>query len=388
MSLFPELIILLLPVAAMSGWWAAMRMVKKNQANCKSPDPNYIKGLNYVLNEQPDKAIDLFIKMLEVDNDTAEAHLALGGLFRRRGETERAIRIHQNLISRENLSREQRAQGLLELAQDYLKAGLFDRAENLFKELLEFKALHEHALYGLSKIYQQEREWQKTLYVTKQLSQLTGESLNIEKSHYLCEMAEEALAETEITTEQQSKIAEWLDEAQSLDPLVVRPLLIKARIALQKEDYPQALDHLEQVESRDGDYFSEILTHLILCYQELGTEKQLADYLQLILDSQPSTPVLLAYIDILKKEGLAQASVKTTEYLKEHPNLTVIKTLCDLQLEQNEGLTKAQLEVLQVHFSKQLKIQAKYQCRQCGYESKLLHWQCPSCRQWSSTKPV
>ena len=383
MSFSPEFFILLLPIAAMSGWWAAMQAVKKQQANCKSPDPDYIKGLNYVLNEEPDKAIDLFIKMLEVDNDTVEAHLALGGLFRRRGETERAIRIHQNLISRENLSRTQRAQGLLELAQDYFKAGLFDRAENLFKELLEFKELHEQALLGLRSIYQQEREWKKCLYVTEQLSQLTGEPLEIEKSHYFCEMSEEALIENP-----QAKVMEWLTKAQDLDPSVVRPLLIKARLALAQKDYEQTLDHLEQVESRDGDYFAEILAHLILCYRELRSEKELAEYLQLILDSQPSTAVLLAYIEILKKQDLPQASIKTLDYLKQYPNLTIIKTLCDLQLAQQQGLTKHQVDVLNEYLTQQLSIKSKYQCRQCGYESKVLHWQCPGCRQWSTTKPV
>jgi len=154
-----DLLWLLLPLAAASGWWVA-RLDHQNRPGKGARDfPSaYFKGLNFLLNEQPDKAIEVFIKVLEVDSETAETHLALGNLFRRRGEVERAIRIHQNLIARPTLDKEQRSQALLELGQDYLKAGLFDRAENLFIELAENRLHSQPALRFLMQIYQQERK--------------------------------------------------------------------------------------------------------------------------------------------------------------------------------------------------------------------------------------
>ena len=379
-----DFIILLLPIAAMSGWWSAMRSVKKQREKCQSPDPNYIRGLNYVLNEQPDKAIDLFIKMLEVDNDTVEAHLALGGLFRRRGETERAIRIHQNLISRQNLSRTQRAQGLLELAQDYYRAGLFDRAVNLFKELLEFKALHEQALLGLRSIYQQEREWQKCIYVCVQLSQLTGENLDLEISHYYCEMAQELLQE-----DPQADISEILEQAQKIKVDAVRPLLIGAKIALKQQQYALALSKLEQIESLDGDYFPEIFPYLLIVYQKLKSEQDLVHYLKTILQEKPNIFVLETYTNILKQQAnFKQASDDVSDYLKEHAHLAAFNILIQLKLEQGKVLDKEQLQLLTDYLKTYLKDQPTYQCQQCGYSSKMLHWQCPSCRSWSTTKPV
>ena len=155
---------MLLPLAAASGWLAARSSARKQEKQCVGETgPVYFRGLNHLLNEEPDKAIDAFVEILEVDSDTVETHLALGYLFRRRGEVERAIRIHQNLIARPALTREQRAQALLELGQDYMRAGLFDRAENLFRELKETKLHARQALNQLLFIYETERDWQACL---------------------------------------------------------------------------------------------------------------------------------------------------------------------------------------------------------------------------------
>ncbi|MEW8498538.1 MAG: tetratricopeptide repeat protein, partial [Candidatus Thiodiazotropha taylori] len=185
---------MLLPVAAASGWFAARRGVAvKSQKQPQEISPVYFKGLNYLLNEQPDKAIDLFIKLLDVDSDTVETHLALGNLFRRRGEVERAIRIHQNLIARPSLSREQRAQALLELGQDYMRAGLFDRAENLFIELTELKLHNEQANIYLLEIYQQEKDWKRCLEVADRITVSHYPALHNSIAHFYCELAEEQL---------------------------------------------------------------------------------------------------------------------------------------------------------------------------------------------------
>ena len=165
-----ELLWLLLPFAAASGWYAAHRASTKKKSSFSKPFPaEYYKGINYLLDEQPDKAIDTFIRVLEVDSETFETHLALGGLYRRRGEIERAIRIHQNLIIRPQLSAEQHNEALSELARDYLSAGLLDRAERLFQELSATDDYKQHALQQLTEIYEQEKDWDKALETRREL---------------------------------------------------------------------------------------------------------------------------------------------------------------------------------------------------------------------------
>ena len=142
-----------------ASWW----FNRKNKKSKGKVNQEYFKGLNFLLNEQPDKAIEVFIQALEVDSETVELHLALGGLFRRKGEVDRATRIHQNLIARPNLTDEQRLHAICELAQDYYKAGLLDRAENLYLELKDTFSYRKQAIEGLSSIYQKEKDWQKAI---------------------------------------------------------------------------------------------------------------------------------------------------------------------------------------------------------------------------------
>ena len=187
-------LLLLLPLAAVSGWFAARQDQRYKSRKCGADIPSdYFKGLNLLLNEQPDKAIEVFIKVLEVDTETVETHLMLGNLFRRRGEIERATRIHQNLIARPKLDRYQRSQALFELAQDYLKAGLLDRAENLLLEYAEVEKDSEPALRQLLYVYQQEKEWNQAIATAKRLAKASGESTDEMIANFLCEQAVEEI---------------------------------------------------------------------------------------------------------------------------------------------------------------------------------------------------
>ncbi len=184
---------LLLPIAAVSGWVLGVRNPRTEQDTGRERGlrSDYFKGINYLLNEQPDKAIEVFIKVLEVDQETVETHLALGNLYRRRGEVDRAIRIHQNLVARNSLSAEQRYEALLELGQDYLSAGLLDRAEDLFKELAEASHYRVQALRQLIDIYEQEKDWDEAISCARQLERATGNQLGPVIAHYQCEQAEQ-----------------------------------------------------------------------------------------------------------------------------------------------------------------------------------------------------
>jgi len=191
-----NLLWLLLPVAALSGWWIGWRTRNsKIKHTSKLLHPEYFKGLNFVLNEQPDKAIEVFIRMLEVDSETVETHLALGNLFRRRGEVDRAIRIHQNLIARPTLSREQRTHAVLELGMDYMRSGLLDRAEGLFLELIDSGSHLNQAYTELLEVYQQEKDWERAINIARKLEAVSVDSSSSIIAQFYCEGADAALKE-------------------------------------------------------------------------------------------------------------------------------------------------------------------------------------------------
>lgn len=378
-----ELFWLLLPVAAASGWWAAKRGTSRQEVTVVERSPGYFSGLNYLLNEQPDKAIDVFIKMLEVDSDTVETHLALGNLFRRRGEVDRAIRIHQNLIARPMLNREQRAQALLELGQDYMKAGLFDRAESLFNELGEMNMFQAQALENLLTIYQQEKEWDKCLQVAKRLGQRSGKSRRKECAHYYCELAEEAQFRKDSV-----KTSQLLKKAQLSDEGCVRATMLQGAIEAANGSPKSAIRTLRQVEKQDPAYLSEVLPAIIECYRELGNRAELVRYLRQLYERHHSISSVLALTDFIQEDDGEEAAIRfLSSYLHAHPNLEGLDRMVRLSLHAGKSDAAESLQILQQILSKILEGRSAYQCVSCGFTAKTLHWQCPSCKSWSSIKP-
>lgn len=380
-----EFLLLLLPVAAASGWYAARKSLKsKQQKQPQEISPVYFKGLNYLLNEQPDKAIDLFIKMLEVDSDTVETHLALGNLFRRRGEVDRAIRIHQNLIARPSLNREQRAQALLELGQDYMRAGLFDRAENLFIELTELRLLNEQAYINLLEIYQQEKEWQRCLDVATHINTLRNPSLNNAVGHFYCELAEQQLRQ------QNTGAAEnYLKRAQQVMRSHVRSIMLQGQIELARGECKGVIRLLKRVEEQEPSYLSEILPTIVACYRKMGQQQELYAYLQDLYSRHQCTEAMLYLADMIaEKEGDAAAVEAVLDHLARHPDLKGLERLIRLNIQRGEQSPRETLEVLLQSVLRLLDLQPGFQCEQCGFTAKKLHWHCPSCKTWGSIKPV
>ncbi|MES9869530.1 MAG: lipopolysaccharide assembly protein LapB [Sedimenticola sp.] len=379
-----ELLWLLLPVAAFSGWMAAKRGMVRGKGSSDDRTPVYFRGLNFLLNEQPDKAIDVFVQMLEVDSDTVETHLALGNLFRRRGEVDRAIRIHQNLIARPTLTRDQRAQALLELGQDYMRAGLFDRAENLFKELGELKLYQEQALTNLHVIYQQEKEWEQCLDIAQKLGSLTGRSFAMECAHYYCELAEQARGRND-----HNQFNAYLRKAQSSDPGCVRATLLQGELEAGKGACKSAVKTFKKVEQQDPAYIAEMLPPLIRCYRESGTRNELINYLRQLSSSHTSIAPVLALIEFIQAdEGDKAAEKYLADFMQEHPDLEGLERLIQLNLKGSSGAERETLGILKELVDKMLEDQPAYQCVRCGFSAKTLHWQCPGCKSWSSIKPM
>jgi lipopolysaccharide biosynthesis regulator YciM len=381
-----EWLFLLLPVAAASGWWLARRGADRPRRGGRAaPDPAYFRGLNYLLDEQPDKAIDVFIQLAEVDRETVETQLALGSLFRRRGEVERAIRIHQSLVARADLDREQRAQALYELGQDYMRAGLLDRAERLFGELVEMRLHRRRALEALRDIFQQEKDWPRCLEVAEKLRSLTGVALDNEIAHYHCELAEEALRTGDTT-------AAWahLQAAQTADDRCVRATMLLARIAQARGDADAAVGLYERAAGQGPEFLPEILPDLLDAYQAAGRD-DLREPLGRLYATHPSPPLVLALADAIEQhEGEDAAVAFLTKHLSGHADLDCLERLIEIgerRPGQDAAARAAYQAVLGVvrHLRER---QSDYQCEHCGFTARHLHWQCPSCKHWGSIKPI
>lgn len=377
---------LLLPAAAISGWWVARR----NYLGKAAYFPNrlsyeYVIGLNYLLNEQPDKAVDVFIKLLEVDSDTVETHLALGSLFRRRGEVDRAIRIHQNLIARPQLSALERKEALMALGQDYMSAGVFDRAERIFLEVLALGGEHEtNSLQGLLAIYQQEKAWEKALEVVKKLELSSGQSKHVQTAHYYCEIANIALKNNIFD---QAQIA--IKQALAVDKMSVRASLIQASIFMQNGYYKQAIRSLKRVPQQDSEFLSEIIEPLVTCHTALDLMPECVDYLKQTLIEHPRASTIFVIAEYLLMEKNIEIAIDfVSDKLSKYPSIRGINRLIYWHLETTHGKVKEKLQILYDITNKFLDNKPIYRCGQCGFGGKYLHWHCPSCKQWGRTKPV
>ncbi len=384
MNLELTLLFFLLPAAFLSGWWLASR----KQSSTKTPRTefslDYFKGLNYLLNEQQDKAIDVFVQMLEVDSDTVETHLALGNLFRRRGEGDRAIRIHQNLIARPTLSKGQRAQALLELGQDYLRAGLLGRAESIFLELIEQGLYRREALERLLDIYQQEKEWDKAIDAAKRVERAGGSRMGDLIAQFFCEQAECLLQRGD-----RKAALKHLKQAFVFDRNSVRATLLKARIEQEMGRHKLAIKTLKQVEQQDVDFISEAVPPLLQSYTALGIKQKGERYLRQLLEKHAGMTALLALVELVREDqGDAAAAELMIQFLRTRPSVRGLDKLIELQLQSGQGDLRESLQVLKELADKLLQEKAPYRCKNCGFESKSLSWHCPGCRQWSSIRPV
>ena len=379
-----ESLFLLLPVAALSGWIIGNRTSpKKSTARSEIP-LDYLKGLNFLLDEQPDKAIDLFIQMLEVNNDTVETHLALGSLFRRRGEVDRAIRIHQNLIARPTLLPAQRAHALFELGQDYMKAGLFDRAETLFGELVDSNPHSEQALHYLLDIYQQEKDWNNAIKVAQRISLKTGQSHNDLISHFYCEQAETAYKQGE-----PARASKLYKKALSVNKNCVRASLLEGKIEHEAGNENSAIRALKRIEQQDADYLPEILGPLLHCYQNLGKPEEMVIYLREILSRHDAISIMLNLSDLLqhyKNDETAEAFIE--EFLHHRPSLRGMDRLIEINIKHAKKPVQEKLRILKSVTSQLLEDKPVYNCHVCGFNGKTLHWHCPGCKHWDTVKPI
>lgn len=381
-----EILFLLLPIAAAYGWYMGNRSAQQDkQKQSHQISRQYVTGLNLLLSDQSDKAVDHFIELLQVDNETIDTHLALGNLFRSRGEVDRAIRIHQNLISRSGLTIDQKNIALQQLAKDYMASGFLDRAERIFEQLIEEPDHKEAALQQLVAIYQQTREWSKAIHYANLLVKLGRKRMRASIAHFWCELAMQEKAEDNDTI-----AIQHFKRALEEDPKCVRASIALGKLYLEAEDYQNTIKYLEQVLEQDSDFVSEVLPTLAECYHHLGQEDELLNFLRqcIVNKAGVSAELMLAQL-VAKHDGVGAAQELLTRQLVKNPTMKGFYRLMDYHLaEAEEGRAKASLGTLQKLVGEQLKVKPHYRCRKCGFSTHAMYWHCPSCKGWGTIKPI
>ena len=343
---------------------------------------DYIRGLNLVLNRRTDEALELFVQMAKVDDDTLETHFALGHLFRRRGEMERAIRVHENLLARPNLNEAQKHQALFSLAEDYFGAGLFDRAEQLFSQLRESTTLAEPALEKLVGIYEREQEWQKAIDALRQLEMLRG-SKSSQVAHYYCELAEIARAAGD-----RALARDYLRNTLRSESGALRGTLIRATLAREEQNYGEAIPLYEQVIAADRHFISEVLPSLLECYRAAEQLPEFDAYIEGLLATDPSLHRDLAFAAIIGDLRGSKALVGAVErFVLEHPVLANLVNAAELRALPAEQRAAA-IERIAGGLRTIALASARYRCSNCGYSTQRFIWHCPSCKHWETVRPI
>lgn len=364
--------------------WAMGRFGERDEEDAPPPlNIDYLKGLNFLLNEQTDQALEHFLRMVRVDDKTIETHFALGSLFRRRGEVDRAIRIHQNIIARPDLASEQRDQALYSLAKDYLAAGLLDRAESLFARLSQGSRYQVQALESLCRIFEQEREWEKAIDAGQRLEILSGRSLALQIAHYYCERAEVAAAENDFASAR-----DFVKKAQSGRPRTMRGALTRAHIARDTGDNKTALKLYHRIIDENTYLIAEALPEIVSIYKRENATKELENALKALLAKNPETSSLIAYTAIVNNlGGIPVIDECVKQYMLNEPTLGEFVELQQLS-RGDQGTSDEALAKVRGALCKLAAATPRYQCQECGFSSQRLLWQCPSCRNWETQRPA
>ncbi len=374
--------LLALPFFFILGWIAARIDIKHLVRESRVLPRSYFRGLNFLLNEQPDKAIEAFIEAARVDPETIEMHFALGNLFRRRGETDRAIRVHQNLVGRDGLNDEQRLQALAELGQDYLKAGLLDRAEGIFEKLLGSRR-EEEALLSLLEIYQQEKEWQKAIDIAGRLPQHAGHMWAKEIANFHCELAAAALLE-----DNRAEARARLEQALAANRRCVRATILLGELALATGDAAAAIDAWKRVEQQGPQYLSLIAARLTEAYRREEREVQGLGLLKSWLDQHPSLDLLDAvFQSTLAASGPEQAYALVREELRRNPTLLGLDKLLEAQILVAPVERRNDLQLMKNLIHEHTRRVARYRCDSCGFKARQFYWRCPACGGWETYPP-
>ena len=371
--------LIVVPVLFVAGWW--FRGLDQRQREQEREPGTYYKGINLLLNDQPDKAIDAFIEVVKLDPETIELHHALGNLFSRRGEFDRAVRIHNHLLNREDLPAHERSLALFELGNDYLKAGIYDRAEDSFQRLLKEPEYHLDAMRALLKIYCTEKEWNKALDIASALEKQAGENHQVEMGHFHCELAALQMRGKHF---EEARIE--LERALEVDRKSVRALIMLGNLAMAENNPSKALEHWSKVEKVSSDYLTLVMVPMAQAYEAIGEHEQAKNLIHRALEDNSSVETLSIALElIIKSEGEEAAKRFLKEELERRPALWTYEKLAELRLKDHPD--NADLQLLISLLKPYVSRPGRYRCSHCGFKAKGFQWLCPGCSSWGSYSP-
>ena len=377
-------LVILVPLAALAGWIIGRRGGEQHSDTQVSKlSTTYFRGLNYLLNEQPDKAIELFLHIAELDKDTFETQVALGHLFRRRGEVDRAIRLHQALAQRNDLSDAQKVQALSALGEDYMRSGLLDRAETVFTDLAELDQRAPQALKHLIGIYQAERDWEKAIENAQRYEAATGEPMGKLVGQFECELADRHRANGAAEAARAA-----IKRAYAADSTSVRAGIIEGRLESEAGNATNAIRAFERAARHDPDYLPVILPVLLENYEKVGERSGARSFLAEMCEHYRGIAPVLALARMVEtEEGVGAARRYLAEQLKDRPSVRGEAALIDLSLADKTDAEATLVDLKNI--TDQLLVRnPSYRCNRCGFGARSHHWQCPSCKEWGSVKPL
>ncbi|MEX0960230.1 MAG: lipopolysaccharide assembly protein LapB [Burkholderiales bacterium] len=364
------------------GWLAARIDIKQLLTESRALPMSYFKGLNFLLNEQPDKAIEAFIEVVKVDPQTVELHFALGSLFRRRGEVERAIRMHQNLLDRPDLAPGQRLLALYELAQDYLKAGLLDRAEELFGRL-DGTQYEQQGLKFLLEIYEQEKDWKKAITTSRRMDAVTGQSSAKDIANYYCELATQEMMHSRWDTAEK-----FLREALSVNRKCARANILLGDIELARGQPQRAIEAWRKIEQQSPAYLPLVAEKLLGAYRQLGKAEEGLQLMRAYLEKHPSLELVnVTYQGELEHRGSDAAYRLVRDELARNPTLLGLDKLLEAQLMEASAERRNDLQLIKNLVHHHTRSLALYRCEVCGFKARQFYWHCPACNGWETYPP-
>ena len=376
---------LLVLAAIIIGWllgrWQPFKKTRE-QSRADQFSEHYARGLNYLLADDSDNAIKIFTDLIEVNKDTIEIHIALGNLFRSKGEVDRAIKVHQNLLARPNLTRRQRHMAIAELASDYLKAGLLDRAEKLYREMIELDADTRHAYRRLLDLYITEKSWGEAVECARVLYEKGETEAAVTYSQCLCEIACEAIQAGNRRLARKS-----LDRALTIDPACVRAALLLIRLHMESDDTPAARKIFQRLTRESPDYMPLYIEPARQIY--LGRQSSVyRDFLQNQYRQHPSTRLAIALLEhYVRNDEIEKAREFLSDILHKSPSFEAFEFALRFLKSNPEQLGET-WETMSSFLKSVQDKKTEYVCSRCGYESHAIQWLCPSCRNWASMKPV
>jgi lipopolysaccharide biosynthesis regulator YciM len=374
--------LLAVPVFFGLGWIAARVDIKQLLSESRTLPRAYFKGLNLLLNDQPDKAIDAFIEIVTLDPETADMHFALGNLFRRRGEIERAIRVHQNLLARPDLPLEQRTQAQYELGMDYLKAGLLDRAEETFNGLVD-SSYSVQARRSLLEIYQREKEWSRAIEAATGLQASGAGARQKEIAQFYCELADDALVRTDL-----AEAMALLDKALHADRNSVRATMLLGDVLLARGEPEAAITTWKRVEQQSVPHVALVAGRLMDGYRRVGRPQEGVNLLRSYLAEASSIDLIeVVFKAVIELDGVDAAKQLVIDELRRNPTLLGLDKLLEARLMDAPAHIWEELSMVKNLIHGYTTKLARYQCGQCGFKARQYYWQCPGCNNWETYPP-